>query len=62
MLVNCILTALLKGSNIMSNFDGELAKRTTDWREHARIVRAAGYTVKFIEGVLRKRQDEEEPE
>ena len=37
-------------------------KQTTDRRERAKIARAAGYTVKFIEGMLRKRRDEEEPE
>lgn len=40
----------------------DLAKQTNDRRERAKIARAAGYTVKFIEGVLRKRHDEEEPE
>ena len=33
-----------------------------DRRERAKIARAARYTVKFIEGMLRKRRDEEEPE
>jgi hypothetical protein len=40
----------------------DLAKKTTDRWERAKIARAAGYTVKFIEGMLRKRRDEEEPE
>ena len=43
-------------------FVADLAKQTTDRRERAKIARAAGYTVKFIEGMLRKRRDEEEPE
>lgn len=43
-------------------FVADLAKQTTDRREHAKIARAAGYTVKFIEGMLRKRRDEEESE
>ena len=43
-------------------FIADLAKQTTYRRERAKIARAAGYTVKFIEGMLRKRRDEEEPE
>ena len=43
-------------------FIADLAKQTTDRRERAKIARTAGYTVKFIEGMLRKRRDEEEPE
>ena len=43
-------------------FIADLAKQTTDRRERAKIARAAEYTVKFIEGMLRKRRDEEEPE
>ena len=43
-------------------FVADLAKQTTDRRERAKIARAGGYTVKFIEGMLRKRRDEEEPE
>lgn len=43
-------------------FIADLAKQTTDRRERAKIARAAGYTVKFIEGMLRKRRDKEEPE
>ena len=43
-------------------FVADLAKQTNDRRERAKIARAAGYTVKFIEGMLRKRRDEEEPE
>lgn len=43
-----------------SEFVADLAKQTNDRRERAKIARAAGYTVKFIEGMLRKRRDEEE--
>ena len=41
-------------------FVADLAKRTDDRRERAKIARAAGYTVKFIEGLLRKRGEEGE--
>ena len=41
-------------------FIADLAKQTTDRRERAKIARAGGYTAKFIEGVLRKRRDEDE--
>ena len=40
-------------------FVADLAKQTTDRRERAKIARAAGYTVKFIESMLRKRRDED---
>lgn len=40
----------------------DLAKQTNDRRERAKIARAAGYTVKFIEGMLRKRRDEGDSE
>ena len=40
----------------------DLAKQTTDRRERAKIARAAGYTVKFIEGLLRKRKEDDETE
>lgn len=43
-------------------FVADLAKQTNDRRERAKIARAAGYTVKFIEGMLRKRHDENETE
>ena len=43
-------------------FIADLAKQTTDRRERAKIARAGGYTVKFIEGILRKRRDEGEAE
>lgn len=41
-------------------FVADLAKQTNDRRERAKIARAAGYTVKFIEGMLRKRREEGE--
>lgn len=40
----------------------DLARQETDRRERAKIARAGGYTVKFIEGVLRKRRSEDEIE
>lgn len=43
-------------------FIADLAKQETDRRERAKIARTGGYTVKFIEGVLRKRRDESETE
>ena len=43
-------------------FVADLAKQTTDRRERAKIARAAGYTVKFIETMLRKRREEDESE
>lgn len=43
-------------------FVADLAKQTTDRRERAKIARAAGYTVKFIETMLRKRRNEDEVE
>ena len=43
-------------------FVADLAKQTTDRRERAKIARAAGYTGKFIETMLRKRRDEDEAE
>ena len=43
-------------------FIADLAKQETDRRERAKIARAGGYTVKFIEGILRKRRDEGETE
>lgn len=38
----------------------DLAKQTPDRRERAKIARAGGYTVKFIESVLNKRKNENE--
>ena len=43
-------------------FIADLAKQTTDRWKRAKIARAAGYTVKFIEGMLRKRREEEDSE
>ncbi len=43
-------------------FIADLAKQTTDRRERAKIARAGGYTVKFIEGILRKRMNDNEEE
>ena len=43
-------------------FIADLAKQETDRRERAKIARAGGYTVKFIEGVLSKRRKENESE
>ncbi len=40
----------------------DLAKQETDRRERAKIARAGGYNVKFIEGVLSKRRRENEME
>lgn len=40
----------------------DLAKQTADRRERAKIARAGGYTVKFIEGLLRKRKEDDETE
>ena len=41
-------------------FIADLAKQETDRRERAKIARAGGYTVKFIESVLSKRRNENE--
>ena len=43
-----------------AEYIADLAKRTTDKRERARIARAGGYSVKFIEGILNKRKNENE--
>lgn len=43
-------------------FIADLAKQTADKCERAKIARAGGYTVKFIEGVLNKRRAETESE
>ena len=45
-----------------SDFIADLVKQATDRRERAKIARAGGYTIKFIEGVLSKRQIENEDE
>ncbi len=44
------------------DFIADLASKTTDRRERAKIARAGGYTIKFIEGVLSKRRKENETE
>lgn len=44
------------------DFIADLANQTTDRRERAKIARAGGYTIKFIEGVLSKRRKENETE
>lgn len=43
-------------------FIADLAKQEKDKRERAKIARAGGYSVKFIEGVLSKRRKENEAE
>ena len=45
-----------------AEYIADLAKQTTDRRERAKIARAGGYTVKFIEGMLSKRRKENEIE
>lgn len=45
-----------------SEYIADLAKQTTNRRERAKIARAGKYTVKFIEGLLRKRKEEDETE
>lgn len=44
------------------DFIADLVNQTTDRRERAKIARAGGYTIKFIEGVLGKRRKENESE
>ena len=41
-----------------AEYIADLAKQTTDRRERAKIARAGGYTIKFIEGILSKRKNE----
>lgn len=43
-------------------FIADLAKNEPDRRERAKIARAGGYSARVIEGVLRKRRDENESE
>lgn len=43
-----------------AEYIADLAARTTDKSERARIARAGGYTVKFIEGLLNKRKNQNE--
>ena len=40
------------------DYIADLVSRTPDRRERAKIARAGGYTIKFIEGVLSKRRNE----
>ncbi len=44
------------------DYIADLVSKTTDRRERAKIARAGGYTIKFIEGGLGKRRKEEETE
>ncbi len=41
-----------------AEYIADLAKQSTDRRERAKIARAGGYTIKFIEGILSKRKNE----
>ena len=41
-----------------AEYIADLANRTTDRRERAKIARAGGYSLKFIEGILSKRKNE----
>ena len=41
-----------------AEYIADLAKQTTDRKERAKIARAGGYTIKFIEGILNKRKNE----
>ena len=43
-----------------SDYIADLVDQTTDRRERAKIARAGGYTIKFIEGILSKRRNEGE--
>ena len=40
------------------DYIADLVSQTTDRRERAKIARAGGYTIKFIEGVLGKRRSD----
>ena len=44
------------------DYIANLASQTTDRRERAKIARAGGYTIKFIEGVISKRRQENDVE
>jgi len=44
------------------DYIADLVSQTPDRRERAKIARAGGYTIKFIEGVLSKRRNEDEKE
>ena len=41
-----------------SDYIADLVDKTPDRRERAKIARAGGYTIKFIEGILSKRRNE----
>ena len=41
-----------------SDYIADLVEQTSDRRERAKIARSVGYTIKFIEGLLRKRRNE----
>lgn len=41
-----------------AEYIADLAKQTTDKKERAKIARAGGYSLKFIEGILNKRKNE----
>ena len=43
-----------------SDYIADLVDQTTDRRERAKIARAGGYTIKFIEGIISKRRSEGE--
>ena len=43
-----------------AEYIADLANRTTDRRERAKIARAGGYSLKFIEGIISKRKNENE--
>lgn len=43
-------------------FVAELVQQTTNRRERAKIARAGGYTIKFIESFIRKKREENYPE
>lgn len=44
------------------DYIANLVSQTTDRRERAKIARAGGYTIKFIEGLLSKRKSENQVE
>ena len=41
-----------------AEYIADLAQQSTDRRERAKIARAGGYTIKFIDGILSKRNNE----
>ena len=41
------------------DYIADLVSKVSDRRERAKIARAGGYTIKFIEGILSKRRNEE---